>query len=194
MVEVTDKRELNKIRGQEIVDPFEIKNGQELVICGAEKCFHGTAKVFRRSWRSQKEIEMDSAIRPVNVPYYHGIGEYLVITLIYEESGLQDTYYKSFYIPLVYETIAEQGDLFVYPPNFKIYKRAYGTSVVDVGQAKKLPPIVDVKVAEMLTGKAPKTYPPARAGTKTRRAKGRKYRKRAGRLLTRQARSWSSSR
>lgn len=188
MVEVTDKRELNKIRGQEIVDPFEIKSGQELVICGGGKCFHGTARVGR----SKTITEIDSAIRPVVIPWYYVAEEYIVITLTYEEVGLQDTYYKTFYIPLVHRSNEDVGaQLSVYPPNFKIYKRAYGTSVVDVGQAKKLPPIVDVKVAEMLTGKAPKTYPPARAGAKTRRAKGRRYRKRAGRLLTRQARSSS---
>lgn len=67
-----------------------------------------------------------------------------------------------------------------------------GSNIAAIVKKGKLPAGVEIELAEMLTGKRPKSFlPPRKQGGRTRRAKGRKYRKQVGRPLTHRARSFS---
>lgn len=65
--------------------------------------------------------------------------------------------------------------------------------IAQVVRYGNLPAGVEIELAEMLTGKRPKSFLPGKKGSsRSKTAKGRKYRKRADRPSTRRARSSSS--
>ena len=190
---------VKKMKGVEVA-PQDLRFGQDLIICENKTCYLGTFKHVRYAWRGRGWHEK----------------MYIVISLWYDEpdigSSLQDYYIKEFEAP-----IGLEGDNIVidYLP-FRIFRVAYGSSIATVAHAKGLSPDTAKTIAEMLTGERPRGLLPARIpkkdieameeksnlpsdtsqmhkalGGRTRKAKGKKYRKRAGRLSTRRVRSSS---
>jgi hypothetical protein len=86
----------------------------------------------------------------------------------------------------------EDGSMTLDESQHELFLRKYGTVIEEVMEKGKLPAGVEIELAEMLTGKRPKSFlPPKKVGGRTRKAKGQKYHKQAGRPLTRRARTSS---
>lgn len=113
------------------------------------------------------------------------IGKFMRRTLFSIELDVGDRQLKSIGVPEA--QYATNPDKWVYRNPGMKPETAEGLSLVS--SKYKLPYEVTGAIAETITGKKPVRFrPDSKSGGKTRKAKGRSYRKRAGRPLTRRVR------
>lgn len=172
----------------------ELKLGDDVIVCRVNP----TA-------RQQMRNTCDAGfVRNIFSIFENG-RDYIVLELGYSPDG------KRIETTNIYFKVegVEGTEIIVDERDYLIYRQKYGPSIAAVVDKGKLPAGVDIELAELLTGKRPKGFLPPKikvvegqaqkavgekaGGGRTRKAKGRKYRTRAGRLSTRQARSSSRS-
>lgn len=166
------------------IDEFQLRPGLDVLICSRfdprKRCYAGTVTgILEREWR-----------------------RYVLLQHVDEEGRIE-------YLPVGF-SLSWDGNKRVPDWTQEVYLRKYGSSIANVVEKGKLPAGVDQTLAEMLTGRRPPTPLPAKpsvlrqadeksglpsdtsqmykVGGRTRKAKGRRYRKRAGRLSTRRVR------
>jgi hypothetical protein len=141
--------------------------------------------------------------------YREGWYPKVVIFVQFEQYGV--TSYQELEFPVIRNKV--NGEEHIDYSTNEIFLRNFGSTIATVAHAKNLSPDTANTIAEMLTGRRPQRDLPARVskkqiqsleeknepqdtsqmykalGGKTRKAKGRKNRKRAGQLSTRRHRS-----
>lgn len=165
----------------------ELKEGDDVIVCRVNP-----------TYRQQVRNTCDAGFVRNIYSIFENNRDYIVLELGYSPDGKRiETTNIYFKVEAV-----EDNEIIVDESEYLIYRQKYGPSISAVVDKGKLPAGVDIKLAELLTGKRPKGFLPPKikavegqaqkaVGGRTRRAKGRKYRKQAGRLSTRQARSSS---
>lgn len=98
--------------------------------------------------------------------------------------------FHEFWFPVT--QIRENESVEVDERQYDIFLRKYGKDIAAIVEKEKLPAGVEIELAEMLTGKRPKSFLPGKGG-RSKTAKGRTYHKRAGLPLTRRVQSSSGS-